>query len=157
MRGGSVTAPVFCPECGARVSRLTRTPRRSVMPAFYAVTAVVALVVAIGVAARIGSAPSPAPAAVVPAVNIQPTIEVRAVIEWPTATATATPVPTSTQQVHWQPDPCGSPEPGQLCRVPDRAPNTPTPYPSCYGAVEPGKWCRWIVADDAPDGRTETR
>lgn len=75
----------------------------------------------------------------------------------PTSTATATPVPTATQQVVWQPDPCSTPEPGKLCRVPDRAPNTPTPYPSCYGAVEPGKWCRWIVADDAPGGRSEVK
>jgi len=75
----------------------------------------------------------------------------------PTSTATATPVPTSTQQVVWQPDPCSTPEPGKLCRVPDRAPNTPTPYPSCYDEPEPGKWCRWWLMDDAPDGRTETR
>lgn len=74
-----------------------------------------------------------------------------------TSTATATPVPTSTQRAVWQPDPCSTPEPGRLCRVPDRAPPTPTPYPSCYEMPEPGKWCRWIVADDAPDGRSETR
>lgn len=75
----------------------------------------------------------------------------------PTSTATATPVPTATQMVVWQPEPCSTPEPGKLCRVPDRMPPTPTPYPSCYEMPEPGKWCRWEIADDAPDGRTETR
>ena len=75
----------------------------------------------------------------------------------PTSTATVTPVPSATQRAVWVPDPCSTPEPGVLCRVPDRAPNTPTPYPSCYGAVEPGKWCRWEIADDAPDGRTEVQ
>ena len=75
----------------------------------------------------------------------------------PTSTATATPVPTATQQVVWQPEPCSTPEPGKLCRVPDRAPPTPTPYPSCYEMPDPGKWCRWWLMDDAPDGRTETR
>lgn len=74
-----------------------------------------------------------------------------------TATATATPVPTATQRALWVPDPCSTPEPGKLCRVPDRAPNTPTPYPSCYDAPEPGKWCRWWLMDDAPDGRSEVK
>jgi hypothetical protein len=74
-----------------------------------------------------------------------------------TSTATATPVPTSTQRAVWVPDPCSTPEPGKLCRVPDRAPPTPTPYPSCYEMSEPGKWCRWWLMDDAPDGRSEVK
>ena len=90
---------------------------------------------------------------------VGPVATIAAYLVAPTATPTLTPTlrPTSTQQVVWQPDPCGSPEPGKLCRVPDRMPNTPTPYPSCYGTVEPGTWCRWWLMDDAPDGRTETR
>jgi hypothetical protein len=139
-----MTAPVFCPECGARVpSHATdivaaRVAHRRALQSFYVALALLSGVVLVRLMDWSEDTPQPSPAAVAPAVSIQPTIEVRAVIEWPTATATATPVPTATVK----PTPlsmadiygvCGQhTEPGDICYQFRTAPtSTPIIFPTC--------------------------
>jgi hypothetical protein len=74
-------------------------------------------------------------------------VNVHAVLELPSPTATDTPGPTATSS----PDPaaslnfCTNAEPGKLCKVPFPSPPTPTPYPSCtdMDRLTPGDWCIW--------------
>ena len=74
-------------------------------------------------------------------------VEVRAVLELPTATPTSTPRPSPTMEpdVDSQLDFCADEQPGKVCRVPYPPPPTPTPYPSCgdLADLEPGSWCVW--------------
>lgn len=79
--------------------------------------------------------------------SAQPTspqaILVTAIVAFPTATATATPQPTTeaTPDV----DMCGTATPGTICRIPPPTPLPPTPYPSCVKMDElaAGDWCTW--------------
>jgi hypothetical protein len=89
-----------------------------------------------------------------------PTMQVnlRAVLELPSPTATGTPKPTATSS----PDPaagldfCAAADPGKLCKVPLPAPPTPTPYPSCANMEQltPGDWCVWPTAPAASARRS---
>jgi hypothetical protein len=75
-----------------------------------------------------------------------PVVEVRAVLELPTATATVPPRPTPTKAPTVVPDWCdpGVTAPGGLCQKPIPTPAPPTAYPACDDpAVEPRQWCVW--------------
>lgn len=82
-----------------------------------------------------------------------PTVEVhvRAVLELPTATPTATlrAMPSSTPDLASQTSFCGTAEPGKLCRIPYPPPPTPTPFPPCteMARLQPGDWCVWPTAE----------
>lgn len=70
-------------------------------------------------------------------------IEVRAILELPTATATPIPTmepthePTTDVTLNY----CGTVTPGALCQLPPLSTATATPYPLCSDA-NPGQWCR---------------
>lgn len=83
-------------------------------------------------------------------------VQVRAVLELPTATATSPPTPTETPVQQAMPYFCATPEAGKLCRVPYPPPPTPTPYPSCtqMHRLEPGSWCIWPTEPAQIAGRT---
>lgn len=75
------------------------------------------------------------------------TVVVQAVLQLPTATATARPKPTTaastlTPTIN---DCTRTPEPGRLCQVPYPPPPTPTPYPDCalMASLKPGAFCEW--------------
>lgn len=75
------------------------------------------------------------------------TVVVQAVLQLPTATATARPKPTTaastlTPTIN---DCTRTPEPGHLCQVPYPPPPTPTPYPDCalMASLKPGAFCEW--------------
>lgn len=92
------------------------------------------------------------PAAAAGAPTMQ--VNVRAILELPSPTATDTPQPTSTPS----PDPasvisfCSGADPGKVCKVPFPPPPTPTPYPSCahMERLSPGDWCIWPTASPSP-------
>lgn len=125
------------------------TPRRSVTPLLVAVLGVGMLA---GLFARSAidaafGAPALPPTVVAAPVLAQPTIavQIRAVLEMPTATPTTVPTraptraPTTTVTINW----CGAPEPGRTCQVPPPPTPTPEPMRDCYVETRPGAWCYW--------------
>lgn len=160
-----MTAPLFCTECGARVSRLSKTPRRN-LSVLYLLTAVALLAAALSLVWRMpwpaasSSTPiTPSTAGSSSGPMTMPTIQL--VILWPTATATSTPrptmVPTST------PIPldviypaCGPELPGGAVCRPEREPTTPTPYPVCQDGFYPAL-CVVPGDGDAMSARSETK
>lgn len=143
-----MTAPLFCTECGARVPISGRQPSRN-LSVLYLLTAIALLAAALSLVWRMpwpavsSSTPiTPSTAGSTSGPMTMPTIEVRAVIEFPTATATRTPTPA--------PPPTSTPIPlearfpvcdpmlpgGTVCR-PERPPTTATPYPECADGFYP--------------------
>lgn len=95
-----------------------------------------------GADSRTASGSGPTLAA--PLIYPSPVVEVRAILELPTATATIVPLPQPTKEPTSALDFCGSPVPGQVCRSNYPTPPPPTPYPLCGTDQEkPGEWCRW--------------
>jgi len=78
-----------------------------------------------------------------------PPLEIRAVLELPTATATPTktptPIPKSTQTPIGGFCDADHPSPGEACTMPASTQLPPTAFPSC--PTNPGQVCRW---DDLP-------
>lgn len=87
--------------------------------------------------------PAPVASAIPAATQPPDVIEVRAVLELPTATATPIPTmepthePTTDVTINY----CGTVTPGALCQLPPLSTATATPYPLCSEA-SPGQWCR---------------
>jgi len=96
-----------------------------------------------------------AAAAVSRANGAMPTLEVNvnAVLQLPTATATLTPRPTEPASTLTPTiNDCGESAPGKLCQVPFPPQPTATAYPSCLRmeSLEPGSFCMWPT--ESPTG-----
>jgi len=77
-------------------------------------------------------------------------IQIRAVLEAPTATVTAIPTlrPTSAPAAPTISNECGPKTlPDQLCKVPFPATSTATTVPDCSANSEAGDWCTWKATE----------
>lgn len=109
----------------------------------------------IGYACFDDAAPTPqADAALIPAGTS--VVNVNAVVQMPTGTATAIPTvkPSPQATIDAHADDCNrtNPEPGETCRQPPMPTQTPAPIPHC--PVMPGDLCVWT--DPLTSARTES-
>lgn len=107
------------------------------------------------------------PVPVAPSISAAPelptfAVQVRAVLELPTATPTTVPTRAPTRAptiAHPTVNDCGTPEPGAICAKPWPTPPPPTPYPPCekMARLNPGDFCRWSPSDPSTHGEGEVQ